>query len=230
MGKKWLPLESNPEVMGSFAHTLGLPADVGFHDIFGLDPDLLAMVPQPVHAVLLLFPITDKSEALSASEAAVIEQNGQTLSEKVYYMRQTIGNACGTIGVLHAVGNNAEKYAFAPGSYFASFFGKTKGMTPEEKAAYLENDDGIEAAHGSAVAAGETDVPSLETQINLHFVALVHVDGGLYELDGRKKTPVYHGATTAETLLADAAPVIKKFMDVAEGDINFNAIAMAPFQ
>ena len=41
----------------------------------------------------------------------------------------------------------------------------------------------------SAVAAGETDVPSLETQINLHFVALVHVDGGLYELDGRKKTP-----------------------------------------
>ena len=30
--------------------------------------------------------------------------------------------------------------------------------------------------------------------------------------------------------LADAAPVIKKFMDVAEGDINFNAIAMAPFQ
>lgn len=57
-----------------------------------------------MHAVLLLFPITDKSEALSASEAAVIEQNGQTLSEKVYYMRQTIGNACGTIGVLHAVG------------------------------------------------------------------------------------------------------------------------------
>ena len=42
--KKWLPLESNPEVIASFAHTLGLPADVGFHDIFGLDPDLLAMV------------------------------------------------------------------------------------------------------------------------------------------------------------------------------------------
>ena len=64
--KKWLPLESNPEVIASFAHTLGLPADVGFHDIFGFDPDLLAMVPQPVHAVLLLFPITDASERARA--------------------------------------------------------------------------------------------------------------------------------------------------------------------
>ena len=27
-----------------FDRSLGLPADVGFHDIFGLDPDLLAMV------------------------------------------------------------------------------------------------------------------------------------------------------------------------------------------
>jgi ubiquitin carboxyl-terminal hydrolase L3 len=45
-----------------------------------------------------------------------------------------------------------------------------------------------------------------------------------------ERPSVYHGATTAETLLADAAPVIKKFMDVAEGDINYNAIAMAPFQ
>jgi hypothetical protein len=28
-------------------------------------------------------------------------------SEKVYFMKQTVGNACGTIGLLHAVGNLA---------------------------------------------------------------------------------------------------------------------------
>ena len=129
MGKKWLPLESNPEVMASFAHTLGLPADVGFHDVFGFDPDLLAMVPQPVHAVLLLFPITDASEKAKDEEAARIAAEGQVVSDKVYYMRQTIGNACGTIGIIHAVGNNLEKYDLAHDSYFAKTFAATAALT-----------------------------------------------------------------------------------------------------
>ena len=142
-------------------------------------------------------------------------------------MKQTIGNACGTIGILHAVGNNLNAINLADGSYFKQYFSKTSGMTPAERAAFLEDDDGIEAAHGSAVAAGETRCPDLDEQINLHFVALVHVDGGLYELDGRKKSPVYHGSTTSETLLSDAVPVIKTFIENSEGSINFNAIAMS---
>ena len=227
--KKWLPLESNPEVIASFAHTLGLPADVGFHDIFGFDPDLLAMVPQPVHAVLLLFPITDASERARAEEAEAIARDGQTVSDRVYFTRQTIGNACGTIGVLHAVGNNLHRYeSMSSDCYFSDFFAKTKEMDPDERAAYLERDDGIESAHAGAVAAGETACPTVDDEVNLHFVALVHVDGGLYELDVRKRTPLRHGTTSEATLLQDAVPVIKKFVDRAEGNVNFNAIAMAP--
>lgn len=29
----------------------------------------------------------------------------QDPSSTVYYMKQTVGNACGTIGLLHAIGN-----------------------------------------------------------------------------------------------------------------------------
>ncbi len=31
------------------------------------------------------------------------------MSEKVYFLKQTVGNACGTIGLLHAIGNNLSQ-------------------------------------------------------------------------------------------------------------------------
>ena len=38
MGKRWLPLESNPDVLNSFAKGLGLDVSTyAFCDVFGLD-------------------------------------------------------------------------------------------------------------------------------------------------------------------------------------------------
>ena len=42
-----------------------------------------------------------------------IEKDGQTVSKSVYFTKQTIGNACGTIGLLHAIANNADKLTFS---------------------------------------------------------------------------------------------------------------------
>ena len=61
-GEGWIPLEGNPEVLDAFAQRLGVSQDWAFSDVYSLDAELVAMVPKPVSAVLMVYPITDKSE------------------------------------------------------------------------------------------------------------------------------------------------------------------------
>lgn len=84
------------------------PAFVAFAFLIllGLDEELMAMIPQPVHALILLFPISEKYEAYIKEEQARIDQKGQIVSPNVVFYPQTISNACGTMGVLHSIANN----------------------------------------------------------------------------------------------------------------------------
>lgn len=76
-------------------------------------------------------------------------------------------------------------------------------------------------------------MPPIDEVVLLHFVSFIHADGCIYELDGRKPFPINHGPSSAETLLQDAAKVIKKeYIEPGLAnnpkDINFNTIALAP--
>uniref|UniRef100_A0A0G4HGH7 Ubiquitin carboxyl-terminal hydrolase n=1 Tax=Chromera velia CCMP2878 TaxID=1169474 RepID=A0A0G4HGH7_9ALVE len=221
--KRWLPLESNPEVLTKYARALGAPENVYFAEVLSIEDWALDMVPQPVYCVLFLFPIKDASEKFAEDEAKSVEEKGQVVSPKLWYTKQTIGNACGTVGVLHAVASLEGKRKLVPGCWFEKFFEKTKTMSPEERAELLEADTEIETAHSAAEQAGETQ--SAE-DVNTHFIAFVECEGHLYEMDGRKKFPINHGPTTEATVLQDALKVVKGFMERDPGEIRFTMMAV----
>jgi len=235
--KKWLPLESNPEMMTGFLRSLGLPPSFAFHDVYGLDADLLGMVPEPSLALLLLFPLG--SEKKDAARIASSGADGSGPAD-LWYVKQTVGNACGTIGLLHAVTNSAAMLGLSGGgggggdetSYLARFVAKTAGMSAEERAACLEEDEELEAAHAAAAHQGDTDVGDLDTDVDLHFVCFVPgSDGHVWELDGRKKGPVKHAKVDdSKGFLASCAPTVQQFMEEhgSSGSVNFNLIALAP--
>ncbi|XP_069035082.1 ubiquitin carboxyl-terminal hydrolase isozyme L3 isoform X2 [Lepisosteus oculatus] len=221
--QRWLPLEANPD----FLKQLGLLPTWQFGDVYGLDPELLSMVPRPVCAVLLLFPVTEKYESYRLEEEAKIKSQGQEVSSEVYFMKQTIGNACGTIGLIHAVANNQDRLEFEPDSALKKFLIESRSLSPEEKAIFLEKDESIRVTHESSAQEGQTEAPSIDEKVDLHFIAFVSVGGQLYELDGRKPFPIVHGKTTEDSFLEDAVEVCKKFMARDPEELRFTVVALS---
>ncbi|KAI8996383.1 peptidase C12, ubiquitin carboxyl-terminal hydrolase [Trametes punicea] len=203
-GGPWIPLESNPEACYfdflTWAVAAGLvESQAHFEDIYGLDNELLSMVTQPVKAVILLFPITEPYEQKRREEDARIAAEGQhPIDPTIFWMKQTISNACGTMALLHALINS--DVTFAPESPIEKFIDICKDKTPEDRAKILETTPLFANIHAEAASSGQTAVPT-DLDTDLHFTCFVQApapparetgtpvtpDGmRLIELDGRR--------------------------------------------
>lgn len=92
--------------MTSLVHKLGLSPTLAFHDVWSIDdPEMLSFVPRPANAILLVFPVSKAYETSRVEEDADKTEYSGTGAEPVIWYKQTIRNACGLIGVLHAVSN-----------------------------------------------------------------------------------------------------------------------------
>eukprot|EP00320_Phaeocystis_rex_P006883 CAMPEP_0119060790 /NCGR_PEP_ID=MMETSP1178-20130426/4699_1 /TAXON_ID=33656 /ORGANISM="unid sp, Strain CCMP2000" /LENGTH=236 /DNA_ID=CAMNT_0007041927 /DNA_START=48 /DNA_END=758 /DNA_ORIENTATION=- len=229
----WLPLESNPEVLNPFIRRLGVPSDWEFTDVFGLDEELLAMLPQPCAALCLLFPSKNISEA---HREAMRAKRPTEVPAPVFFLQQhdDMGNACGTIAAVHAVANAAAAGNFAlQDGPLRGFLDKAAPLSIPERGMALHNASEMQELSDATAASGETEGAGTDDAQGQHFIAFVPVAGQLYELDGRTfdehgvAFPVCHGPTTSETFVKDAAKVIREeFMARDPASINFNITAL----
>jgi len=233
----WVPLESNPELFNDWAHKVGLlESDAKFEDVYGLDDELLLLVPRPVKALVLLFPIRGKLEELSKAEEAEIKEKGQVpIDPTVFWIKQTIGNACGTIGLLHALTN--AQVTYEPLSPITQFIDACENKTPQERAEFLESTKIFADIHAAAAAGGQT-APPKDLDTDLHFTCFVQAPEAsareaevttnkrrLIELDGRRAGPVDRGEST--DLLKDVAKYIKEKIVPNAQSSEFSLIALA---
>ncbi|CAG9796719.1 unnamed protein product [Diatraea saccharalis] len=221
-----IPLESNPEVMNKFLQKLGVPNDWSIVDVMGLDPEMLAWVPRPVLSVMLLFPTSDAYEEHKQKEETEILSKGQEVDSDIFYMKQNISNACGTIALVHSVANNTDKIQLQEG-HLKKFLEDAKSLDAQSRGTLLEKSQGIINAHKELAQEGQTNTPSAEEPVNHHFISFIHKNGVLYELDGRKAFPINHGPTSPDTLLEDAAKICKEFMSRDPDEVRFTVIALA---
>lgn len=230
--QKWFPLESNPTLINQYIENLGFDTSkYEFVDLFSTEEWALEMIPQPVVAVIMLYPLSDAQESHRSSDVIASEE---IMKDKVWFIKQRIGNACGTIGLLHSLLNIPKPLqgsTFKANSWMHSFANDCPiSMSPINKAEILEGDQKVASLHDQATSSelNQTNRGNIEDNVITHFISIVNVDNTLYEMDGRKDGPVLHGNTSPETLLQDAANVVKKFMTRDPDEMRFTILALAP--
>ncbi|KYN16016.1 Ubiquitin carboxyl-terminal hydrolase isozyme L3 [Trachymyrmex cornetzi] len=204
--------------MAKFLHKLGIPKKWSILFAYGLESELLTIIPRPVLAIILLYPISLKIEKAKDSK--------NDTAESVYHIKQSISNTCGTIALLHNVANNLDVIQLEDG-FFKKFLEETKGLSYIERGERLEKTQDIIDTHMEFAQEGQTEASAEDVEVYHHFVAFVHKDGSLYELDGRKSAPINHGSTTLETFLDDAARVCMEYMEHDPNEVRFTVVALA---
>jgi len=178
----------------------------------------------PVIAYIFLFPSKVKKPVNDAQKREI----------QVFFLEQIneLQDACGTIAMIHALGQNREKIGLKEG-ILSHFLDQSKNLSVHERGLALYNNSQLRALHCSAVA----DERSSTKQVNVgdtdnHFVCFTTAKSGddvyIVEIDGRKPFPILHGKLEAgDTFSLVAGQVIRSTYMTDPNVQEFSTIALA---
>lgn len=129
--------------MNAYLRKLGVPKNWSITDVLSVEEDQLHLVQKPASAFILLFPLSEKvspfyvllvgqirsrncdsNSSLFLCIRTQYEQHRIAQEEKLkantpvypsdlFYMKQTINNACGTCALIHVVCNNKQLSSYS---------------------------------------------------------------------------------------------------------------------
>lgn len=227
--RRVIPLELNPDIFNALAYKSGLSPVLAFQDIYSLtDPDLLAFLPQPVMAVVMLFPITETYETYRRQQDTQPRE-----SADVRWFKQTIGNGCGLYALLHVLANLSPDLIINDLIINQVLLLQiTPDLLVEEVARLVELFEQLVQLDENYGSQGQTEAPPAEASVEYHFISFVKgKDNHLYELDGRRSGPVDLGTLEEPHILGpQLVEKITFYMEQADEaqKNNFALMGVAP--
>ena len=182
-----------------------------------------------------MFPVNEiYTKFRQEEDADKPEYSGFGAGEEVIWFKQTIQNACGLYGLLHAVGNGAARAQITRGSELDDIFSRAVNLDPRKRSDLLNDSSALEQAHQEAANRGDSAVPNIEDEVELHYVCFVKsTQGHLWEMDGGRKGPICRGKLGPEDdMLSEAAldlgprAFLKREEAAGGGDLRFGIVSL----
>lgn len=221
--------------MNQLAAKLGLSSELQFYDVYSLDdPEQLTHIPRPALALLVVIPLTPAWDRSRKAEDANKEPYTGSGDEPVIWFKQTIGHACGSIGLLHSVINGPAVDFIKRDSDLAAIRSLAIPLDMTKRAEMLYNSEPFELAHKSVEQAGDSYADLTGESEGGHFVSFVKSGGKLWELEGSRNGPLERGILAEdEDVLSPQAldigikRIIKLNSDGGEENLCFSCVALA---
>ncbi|KAF2122490.1 hypothetical protein BDV96DRAFT_462290, partial [Lophiotrema nucula] len=239
-------IESDPAFFSSMIREMGAGA-VTVKEVFALDPELLAMLPQPIHGLILLF---------RARQVAQADQESSCPANVWFANQMPAQNSCATLAMINILLNIKD---IDIGPHLQQFKDFTKPLQPYQRGQTLSSWDFVKRIHNGyakkmdmleddkylqykvqnekkhkarrpsqdSIATDDSGAEKFEENAH-HFIAVMPIDGDVWKLDGMDAYPTNLGAiddANGRDWLSIASATINEVMMMG-GDAEYNIVAL----
>lgn len=213
----WQTLESDPGLFTELIERLGVE-NVEVRELLSLDIDSLKELGK-VYGLLFLFKYRRREYADTGDDGVPAEQSS------VVFAHQIAQNACATQAMLSVLLNTPN---LDLGTQLTEFREFVEHLDPESRGDAIAMSEFLQTQHNfmcrPQLMVNEGPIPQMSEEDDglYHYIAYVPTDQGLFELDGLKPAPVFHGASTLENMVE----VVRRRMNRHMGDLRVSLLAV----
>ncbi|OHF04391.1 ubiquitin carboxyl-terminal hydrolase, family 1 [Colletotrichum orchidophilum] len=239
----WCEVESEPAFFNAMLREMGVK-DVKVQEVFSVDEDYVATLPQPVYGLIFLYQYFSEN----------YEDDEVVDGRDVWFANQTTDNACATVAMTNILMNSAgvdlgqdlqnlkdstsslstplRGHALSSNTFIRSVHNSfTRRMDHLNADLFLETEAAEskkKKRRGPAKKKKRIKKQKIDSESGYHFIAYVPANGSVWELDGLKTRPVCLGPLEEGVHWANLVqPEIQaRMFQFEESALSFNLLAL----